>query len=55
LSDHCDFNELIKLVKISGAERIYTVHGFVDEFADELTKQGFYASSLQESSLDNFT
>ena len=55
LSDHCDFNELMKLVKISGAERIYTIHGFVDEFADELTKKGFYASSLQESSLDNFT
>ena len=55
LSDHCDFNELMKLVKISGAERIYTVHGFIDEFADELTKKGFNASPLQESSLDNFT
>ena len=55
LSDHCDFDELMKLVKISEAEKIYTVHGFVEEFADELIKKGFHASSLHESSLDNFT
>ena len=45
----------MKLVKISGAERVYTIHGFIDEFADELTKKGFNASPLRESSLDNFT
>ncbi len=54
LSDHCDYNELIKLVKDSGAEKVYTIHGFVDEFAKDLTERGFTAQPLRESSLDDF-
>ena len=54
LSDHCDYNELIQLVEQSGAEKVYTVHGFVDEFAQDLVRQGFSAQPLRESSLDNF-
>ena len=54
LSDHCDYNELIKLVKYSGAERVYTIHGFVEEFAKDLTRQGISAQPLRESSLDDF-
>ena len=54
LSDHCDYNELIELVKQSHAEKIYTIHGFVDEFAMDLNKLGFSAQPLRESSLDNF-
>ena len=54
LSDHCDYNELIKLVKHSGAERVYTIHGFVDEFANDLIERGFSAQPLRASSLDNF-
>ena len=54
LSDHCDYNELIQLVKESGAEKVYTIHGFVDEFAQDLVRQGFSAQPLRESSLDNF-
>ena len=54
LSDHCDYNELIKLVKYSGAERVYTIHGFVDEFANDLIERGFSAQPLRASSSDNF-
>ena len=54
LSDHCDYNELIELVKKSEAEKVYTIHGFVDEFAMDLNKLGFTAQPLREISLDNF-
>ena len=54
LSDHCDYTELIDLVKKSGAEKIYTVHGFVKEFAADLVKMGFDAQPLRENSLDEF-
>ena len=51
LSDHCDFGELLQLVKQSEAEKIYTIHGFVDEFADELNRNGFSAQPLKTSSI----
>jgi len=54
LSDHCDYNELIDLVKRSNPEKVYTVHGFVDEFAKDLVKIGFDAQPLREESLDDF-
>lgn len=54
LSDHCDFTELVELVKKSGAEKIYTIHGFVDEFASHLRSIGFDAQPLREDSLDDF-
>src|SRR5262249_43183472 len=28
LSDHCDFDELLEVVRRSGADKVYTVHGF---------------------------
>jgi putative mRNA 3-end processing factor len=54
LSDHCDYNELMSLVQKSGAEKIYTVHGFVNEFAADLAKMGYDAQPLSENSLDDF-
>ena len=54
LSDHCDFNELIELVKKTGAEKVYTIHGFVDEFASSLRKEGIDAQALREESLDDY-
>lgn len=47
LSDHCDFLELVRMVNESGAEKIYTVHGFVDDFADYLRKYRIDAQPLQ--------
>ena len=54
MSDHCDFNELVDLVVQSGAEQVYTIHGFVDEFAEYLKKMGINAQPLLENSLDDF-
>ena len=54
LSDHCDYNELHDLVKQSEAEKIYTIHGFVDEFSQDLTRLGYTSQPLHESSLDEF-
>ena len=54
LSDHCDYNDLIALVKQAKPEKIYTVHGFVDEFANDLVKMGFNAQPLREASLDDY-
>ena len=55
MSDHCDFNELVNLVVQSEAEQVYTIHGFVDEFAEHLQKIGINAQPLLENSLDDFT
>lgn len=55
LSDHCDFNELVDLVIQSGAEQVYTIHGFVEEFASHLRSLGINAQPLRENSLDSFT
>ena len=45
-SDHCDFAELVKMVKQSGAQQVYTVHGFVKEFADHLKTLDISAEPL---------
>ena len=54
MSDHCDFNELVDMVVRSGAEQVYTIHGFVEEFAEHLRKIGIRAQPLRENSLDDF-
>jgi Cft2 family RNA processing exonuclease len=46
-SDHCDFDELIRVVELSGASQVYTVHGFTDDLARHLRKRGVRASALQ--------
>ena len=55
MSDLCDFNELVDMVVQSEAEQVYTIHGFVDEFAEYLRKIGISSQPLKENSLDNFT
>ena len=54
MSDHCGFDELESMVIQSGAEKIYTIHGFVEEFAAHLRTKGFNAQPLRENSLDDF-
>ncbi|MGI0087309.1 MAG: MBL fold metallo-hydrolase RNA specificity domain-containing protein [Nitrosotalea sp.] len=54
LSDHCDYNELVQLVKQCNPEKIYTVHGFVEEFASDLVKMGYDAQPLTENALDDY-
>ncbi len=48
LSDHCDFGELVRMVEESGAQNVYTVHGFVDEFAAFLRGRGLDARPLHK-------
>ena len=55
MSDHCDYNELIDMIMKSGAEQVYTIHGFVDEFAEDLRKRGIRAQPLLVNSLDTAT
>ena len=46
LSDHCDYLELLKVVKLSGAQKIYTFHGFSADFASTLKNLGFEAEAI---------
>ena len=49
LSDHCDFDELMLVAERCGAEQVYTVHGFTEEFARSLRRTGIRASALARS------
>ncbi|MEM1525176.1 MAG: hypothetical protein QW372_03765 [Nitrososphaerales archaeon] len=46
LSDHCDFEDLIRIVRECDPEKIYTIHGYASEFALYLKKLGFDAEPL---------
>jgi Cft2 family RNA processing exonuclease len=48
-SDHCDFDELVDVVRLSGADQVYTVHGFAQDFARHLRRRGVRAHALQAS------
>lgn len=49
LSDHCDYNDLIKVIKNIEPEKIFTVHGYSREFSLELKKLGYDAEALVSS------
>ena len=49
LSDHCDFNELVSLVKKCDPNQIYTIHGFATEFASFLKGEGYNAEPLTKA------
>ncbi|MEF8757039.1 MAG: MBL fold metallo-hydrolase RNA specificity domain-containing protein [Halobacteriales archaeon] len=42
LSDHADFDELVEIVRSVDPERVYTHHGFAEEFARHLTTEHGY-------------
>jgi putative mRNA 3-end processing factor len=57
LSDHCDFDELVELVRSVDPEEVYTHHGFDEEFASYLKRElGFNARALKrnQTSLGQF-
>jgi putative mRNA 3-end processing factor len=56
LSDHCDYQELVRLVEAVSPEMVYTVHGFAAEFAQDLRRMGFSARPLAayQSSLSDY-
>lgn len=52
-SDHCDFDELVEVVRLCNPSKIYTFHGFQKDFADCLNSLGYNAESI--SNLGNKT
>ena len=48
VSDHADFDALCSYAKQSGAREVITLHGFADELAAELRKQGVFARAVHE-------
>ncbi|MGI0084089.1 MAG: exonuclease [Nitrososphaerales archaeon] len=46
VSDHCDFKELVELVRHCNPSMVYTLHGFAEEFANHLRTLGFEAEPL---------
>ncbi len=57
LSDHCDYNDLVKVVKRVDPEKVYTVHGYAKEFSQALRRLGYDAHSLSshQSNLVDFS
>ncbi|MFY9871222.1 MAG: hypothetical protein WAK17_16015, partial [Candidatus Nitrosopolaris sp.] len=51
MSDHCDYMELLEFVRASHAEKIYTFHGFSQDFADSLKRLGFDAEPVVKSNM----
>jgi len=49
LSDHCDFYELIDVVNRCKPEKIYTFHGYAEEFAGYLRSIGYDAEPLKSA------
>ena len=49
LSDHAGFDDLIAFVDRVAPGRIFTVHGFAEDFARDLRSRGFDASALRGS------
>lgn len=57
LSDHCDFTELLDVVRAVDPDAVYTQHGFADEFATHVVREiGCDARSLKrnQTSLADF-
>src|SRR5438270_1638405 len=48
LSDHADYNDLIRYVDLVQPKRVFTLHGFANEFARDLRERGIEAWALSE-------
>src|SRR5947199_4695326 len=48
LSDHADYNDLVRYVDLVQPKRVFTLHGFAAEFARDLRDQGVEAWALTE-------
>jgi Cft2 family RNA processing exonuclease len=46
LSDHADFDDLVRYVERSGARQVYTLFGFAEDFARQLRRRGVAAEPL---------
>jgi DNA ligase 1 len=48
LSDHADYDDLIRYVELVNPDRVLTLHGFAAEFARDLRERGIEAWALSE-------
>jgi DNA ligase-1 len=48
LSDHADYNDLVRYVELVNPQRVLTLHGFAAEFARDLRERGIEAWALSE-------
>ena len=46
ISDHCDYNELIQVVKRCNPRKVFTFHGFAEEFSLDLNTLGYNAEPI---------
>jgi Cft2 family RNA processing exonuclease len=49
LSDHADFDELLRYVERSAAQQVYTLFGFAEDLAHQLRRRGIRAEALAAS------
>src|SRR5213078_4215189 len=54
LSDHADYNDLIRYVDLVQPKRVLTLHGFAAEFARDLRERGIEAWALSEENQTEF-
>jgi len=47
-SDHCDYNELLEVVRNCKPRKIFTFHGFVNEFSKALVRLGYDAQPISK-------
>jgi DNA ligase 1 len=48
LSDHADYSDLLKYVELVQPRRVFTLHGYASEFAEDLRRRGMEAWALGE-------
>ena len=48
LSDHADYNDLVRYVDLVQPKRVFTLHGFAADFARDLQERGVEAWALSE-------
>src|SRR3979411_3347254 len=46
LSDHADYNDLMRYIDLVQPKRVFTLHGFASEFARDLRERGIEAWAL---------
>lgn len=49
LTDHAGYDDLLEYVRLSGAQKVWTTHGFCEEFAADLRARGFDAAPLSSA------
>ncbi len=55
LSDHADYDDLLRYVELVQPRRVFTLHGFAAAFARDLRQRGIEARALSEENQMEFT